>query len=145
MAYYTQHLITILPRKKATTENFRRIAAAIKEVTGESRFLIHNGVMDDSVLNDGQGCEWYMLDNSAKIAAAVPDLKVCFQAIGMSHAWDDGGNSDEVWYENGEIMDSYSLDEYEFYKKYGRVYKECFSSDNTEVSRPKKIRRYDII
>ena len=145
MAYYTQHLITILPRKKATTENFRRIAAAIKEVTGESHFLIHNGVMDDSVLNDGQGCEWYMLDNSAKIAAAVPDLKICFQAIGMSHAWDDGGNSDEVWYENGEFMDSYSLDEYEFYKKYGRVYKECFSSDNTEVSRPKKISRYDIM
>ena len=102
MAYYTQHLITILPRKKATVENFKRIAAAIKEVTGFGHFLIHNGVMDDSILNNGQGCEWYRLENVDKIAAKVPDLKICFQAIGMSHAWDDGGTSDEDWYENGE-------------------------------------------
>ena len=145
MAYYTQHLITILPRKKATVENFKRIAAAIKEVTGFGHFLIHNGVMDDSILNNGQGCEWYRLENVDKIAAKVPDLKICFQAIGMSHAWDDGGTSDEDWYENGEYFGSWSLTEEEFYRKYGRVYKECFSSDDEEVTRPKNVPWYATI
>jgi hypothetical protein len=101
--------------------------------------------MDDSILNNGQGCEWYRLENVDKIAAKVPDLKICFQTIGMSHAWDDGGTSDEDWYENGEYFGSWSLTEKEFYRKYGRVYKECFSSDDEEVTRPKNVPWYATI
>ena len=136
MGYYTQHIIQIFPKKKATVENYKRIAAAIQNINGYGHLLIHDGIMDDSNWNNGAGCKWYRTEDANKISAAVPDLKSCFSAVGESHAWDDFGASNEEVYIEGDCIESYTLDTDEFYEKYGIVKKECCSSDDEEILRP---------
>lgn len=75
MGYYTKHIIRIVPAEEATRENYQKI---INMFEGEVSFLTyHDGILDDSSINDGDGSKWFHPEEYADIMSK--DLPFAFE------------------------------------------------------------------
>jgi hypothetical protein len=138
MGYYTQHLIRIIPESAATVANYKRVAEAIKNEVDKyyGSLRIHDGVMDDSNFNGGDGSKWYLDDKFVDISKHLPDLTIRFEFVGETYSFEpeDGG---VVTLKDGKELpgndDDVDLDA--FYEYYGRIKESYIISDdpNEEV------------
>lgn len=139
MGYYTQHLIRIIPENDATVANYKRVSDAIKKEIEDGEFYnfrIHDGIMDDSHFNNGDGSKWYLDESFVEISKDVPDLTIQFQYVGDTYSFEPEV-ADLIVLKNGEDVTKYEedIDLDSFYELYGNIKESYIMSDdpNEEV------------
>lgn len=121
MGYYTQHLIKIIPESDATVENYKRVASAIRKVEQtDYDYRIHDGVMDDSHWNSGDGTKWYQDEGFDKMSKVVPDLTIRLDFIGETYVF-DGDAAGSVTMKDGNEIECNEFDADRFYEVYGYI------------------------
>lgn len=121
MGYYTQHLIRIIPESDATVANYKRVASAIGKVEQtDYDFRIHDGVMDDSHWNSGDGTKWYLDEGFDEMSKMVPDLTIRLDFIGETYVFDDDA-AGSVTMKDGNEIECNEFDVDRFYEVYGYI------------------------
>lgn len=135
MSYYTQHLIRIIPESDATVGNYKRVAQAIGKEVDEyyGSLRIHEGVMDDSNFNRGDGSKWYLDEGFIEISKVVPDLTIRFEFAGETCDFEPECGGVMILKDGKELTGDYEeFDLDSFYEMYGNIRESYVMSDDPD-------------